>query len=131
MIRQLRYFWDYARKHLPGILLAVLLLAGDVAVTTVMPWMMSEIVDNGVLAGRMDVIRRFCILMTVLALLGSAIGFLCSVLTSVLAQRISNTMRKDIFRKILSLSYGQTDHLSPGTLLTRIISTISSRSSRV
>lgn len=122
MIRQLRYFWDYARKHLPGILLAVLLLAGDVAVTTVMPWMMSEIVDNGVLAGRMDVIRRLCILMTVLALLGSAIGFLCSVLTSVLAQRISNTMRKDIFRKILSLSYGQTDHLSPGTLLTRIIS---------
>lgn len=122
MIRHLKYFGQYAGKHIPAILLAVLLLGGDVCVTTVLPWYMSEIVDLGVLRGDMETIRQISVRMVVLALFGSVIAFLFSLITSVLSQRISNAMRKDLFRKVLSLSYGQTDAMNPGKLLTRIMS---------
>ena len=122
MIRHLKYFGQYAARHIPAILLAVLLLAGDVWVTTVLPWYMSEIVDLGVLRGSMETIRQISVRMVILALAGSIVAFFFSLITSVLSQRISNAMRKDLFRNILSLSYGQTDAMSPGKLLTRIMS---------
>ena len=122
MIRQLQSFWRYARGHGRGICCALLLLAADVAVTTALPWMMSEIVDRGVLAGRLDVIRQVGLRMTLLSIGGSAVALLFSLVTSVMAQRISNEMRRDLIAHTLSLSYGQTDDFSSGTLLTRILS---------
>ena len=101
MLTQLRTFARYAFRHGRGILFAILLLLGDVAITTLMPALMSRIVDHGVLAGRMDVIRDTGLTMTLAALAGSVIGLLFSIVTSVLAQRISNDMRKDLFFHIL------------------------------
>ena len=122
MIKHLKYFWFYASRHKPAILLALLLLAGDVCVTTVLPWYMSDIVDRGVLPGNMDFIRATSLRMALIALAGSVVAFLFSLVTSILSQRISNAMRKDLFQKVMSLSYGQTDQWSPGVLLTRIMS---------
>ena len=79
MIRQLQSFWRYARGHGRGICCALLLLAADVAVTTALPWMMSEIVDRGVLAGRLDVIRQVGLRMTLLSIGGSAVALLFSL----------------------------------------------------
>lgn len=121
MISLLRFLARYVRKHRWTVLLCLLLLGGDVWIAAVMPRYMSEIVDRGVLAGSMEAIRTIGIRMALVAVAGSVIGFLFSALVSVLSQKVSNDMRKDLFRKIHSLSFGQTDHLSSGALLTRIM----------
>ena len=121
-MKRLKYFLDYASRHKAALLLTLLLLIGDVTLATLMPWLMSELVDNGVLTGSMDTVKRTSLLMAGAALAGSVTAFLFSAVTAVLSQRINNEMRKDLFRSIHSLSYGQTDTYAAGTLLTRIMS---------
>lgn len=121
-MKRLRYFLDYASRHKGALLLAFLLLVADVALATVMPWLMSELVDSGVLMGSMDMVKRISLQMVGAALIGSAVAFLFSAVTAIMSQRINNEMRKDLFKNIHRLSYGQTDSCTAGTLLTRIMS---------
>ena len=121
-MKHLKYFRDYAFRHKGFICLALILLLADVAVATVMPWMMSRLVDDGVAAGSMDLVKSISLQMALIALGGCVIAFLFSAVTAVLSQRISKEMRRDLFQKIQSLSYGQADRWSSGTLLTRIMS---------
>ena len=121
-MKHLRYYLPYVRKYIGWVFPALLFLAGDVWVATAMPWYMSEIVDHGVLAGSMETIRSLGWRMAFLALAGSLFAFLTAAITSILAQKINNDMRKRLFSRVHSLSFGQTDHLSPGTLVTRVMS---------
>lgn len=121
-MKHLKYFRDYAFRHKGFICLALLFLAADVTIATLMPWMMSRLVDDGVVTGSMDNVKSISVQMALIALGGCVIAFLFSAVTAVLSQRISKEMRRDLFYKIHSLSYGQTDHWSSGTLLTRIMS---------
>ena len=121
-MKRLRYFLKYAFQFKTLILLSLLLILVDVTITTVMPWFMSEIIDRGVLAGSMETVKRLSLLMVLIAFVGSLSSFFFSAAASVFSQRMSNRMRKDLFRNIHSLSYGQTDQISSGTLLTRVMS---------
>ncbi len=121
-MRKFDFFIHYLKRYLRMLLIAVLLLLADVAVTTAMPWFMSEIVDRGVLAGDLDVIYGTGLQMIGISLLGCIVAFCSGVVMSVMAQKMSNDMRKDLFRKIHSLSFGQTDGMSSGLLVTRIMS---------
>lgn len=121
-MKKFGYFLRYLRHYRGMMLIALLLLLADVFVATIMPWYMSEIVDHGVLAGNLDVIYHTGVLMAAVSLAGCLVAFFSSVVMSVMAQKMSNEMRKDLFRKIHSLSYGQTDDFSPGLLVTRVMS---------
>ena len=123
-MKRLRYFLKYAFHFKTLILLSTLLIMADVSVTAIMPWLMSEIIDRGVLAGSMDTVKRLSLRLVLIAFAGSLSAFCFSAAASVFSQKMSNRMRKDLFRNIHSLSYGQTDHMSSGTLLTRIMSDV-------
>ncbi len=121
-MKKLRYFRDYALRHKGLLCVALLLMFADVTVATVMPWFMSILVDDGVLAGSMDTVRSVSLRMVIVAFAGCFVAFLFSAAAAVFSQRINNEMRKDLFRKIHSLNYGQADSYASGTLLTRIMS---------
>lgn len=123
--------WKYIRKYLPIAFLAVLFMMGEVLVDLYQPKIMQSIVDDGVLGvntggvGDMRLILHLGIKMAILALAGCVFGSLNSICTNLSSQNVGNDIRKDCFKKIMGLSFQQTDSFTTGSLVTRITNDVS------
>lgn len=88
--------------------------------------MMSVIVDQGVLGlnnggvGNLSLVLSEGVKMIILVAFGALSGVLCGVFTNLCCQNFSNDIRKDVFRRVMALSFEQTDRFSTGSLVTRI-----------
>ncbi len=113
MLKYLKKYWVFC-------LLAPLFMVGEVAMDLIQPDMMADIVDNGVLKNDMKLIITVGIQMILLVMVGGLCGILCGVFANIAAQNFGNDLRKDLFGKIMSLSFQQTDKISTGSLVTRL-----------
>ena len=84
------------------------------------PDMMADIVDNGVLKSDITLIIAVGVKMILTVMLGGMCGILCGVFANIAAQGFGNDLRKDLFAKIMNLSFQQTDKISTGSLVTRL-----------
>lgn len=113
MLKYLKKYWIFC-------LIAPLFMVGEVAMDLIQPDLMADIVDNGVLKSDMQLIITVGIKMILLVMVGGLCGVLCGVFTNIAAQNFGNDLRKDVFAKIMSLSFQQTDKISTGSLVTRL-----------
>ena len=113
MLKYLKKYWIFC-------LLAPLFMFGEVAMDLLQPDMMADIVDNGVLQSNMEVIISVGIRMILFVMLGGFCGVMCGVFANIAAQGFGNDLRKDLFSRIMSLSFQQTDKISTGSLVTRL-----------
>lgn len=113
MLKYLKKYWFFC-------LLAPLFMVGEVTADLLQPDMMADIVDNGVLGGNIELIIQVGIKMIITVLLGGVSGVLCGVFANLAAQSFGNDLRKDVFSKIMNLSFQQTDKISTGSLVTRL-----------
>lgn len=110
----------YIKKYWVFCLLAPLFMIGEVSMDLIQPDMMAEIVDKGVLGSDMNVIITVGIKMILTVILGGISGVLCGVFANLAAQNFGNDLRKDVFSKIMNLSFEQTNKISTGSLVTRL-----------
>lgn len=98
----------------------VCLVAADLAI----PRMLQQTVDRGILARNEGVILQSSLVMVGLILVSAAatVGItVCAVRTS---QRLGADLRRDLFARVLSLSFHNLDQWRTGQLLTRLSSDI-------
>lgn len=118
--------WKYIKHYIGFLIAAGACMVVEVMVDLFQPSIMSDIVDNGVLGvntggvGNMDIVLRNGLLMLGLIVLGFLGGSFCAIFASIGGDNISNLMRKDAFKKILSLSFPQVDVFGTGSLITRV-----------
>ena len=113
MLKYLKKYWFFC-------LLAPLFMVGEVAMDLLQPDLMAKIVDEGVLKSNMDLIISVGIRMILTVMIGGVFGILCGVFANLAAQNFGNDLRKVLFRKIMGLSFQQTDKISTGSLVTRL-----------
>ena len=113
MLKYLKKYWFFC-------LLAPLFMIGEVAMDLIQPDMMADIVDNGVLKSDIQLIISVGIKMILTVVLGGFCGVMCGVFANIAAQGFGNDLRKDLFAKIMNLSFQQTDKISTGSLVTRL-----------
>lgn len=113
MLKYLKKYWFFC-------VIAPLFMIGEVSMDLLQPDLMRDIVDNGVLDKNFDIIISIGIKMIVLVLFGALCGILCGVFANLAAQQFGNDLRKDLFSKIMGLSFQQTDKISTGSLVTRL-----------
>lgn len=113
MLKYLKKYWFFC-------LLAPLFMVGEVVADLLQPDMMADIVDNGVLGSNVELIIRVGIKMIITVLLGGLSGVLCGAFATMASQSFGNDLRKDMFAKIMNLSFQQTDKISTGSLVTRL-----------
>ena len=111
---------NYLKKYWLNCLLAPLFMLGEIAMDMWQPDMMATIVDAGVLGGNMTIIWSVGVRMLLLVAFGGTCGVLCGVFANVAAQRFGNDVRKDLFARIMTFSFQQTDRFTTGSLVTRI-----------
>lgn len=110
----------YLKKYWFCCLIAPIFMIGEIAMDLIQPDLMATIVDDGVLGGNMKLIIDVGIKMILLVAFGGFCGIMCGVFATFAAQRFGNDIRKDLFKKIMSLSFEQTDHITTGSLVTRL-----------
>lgn len=110
----------YLKKYWYWCIIAPIFMVLEVTMDLLQPNFMEQIVDNGVLAGNLSVVVRVGIKMILFVAVGGSCGVLCGVFANFAAQGFGNDLRKDVFKKIMNLSYQQTDRISTGSLVTRL-----------
>lgn len=127
----------YIKKYLIFAILAILCMLGEVFMDLFQPELMSQIVDEGVLGignggvSNLEVIVTVGILMAVVTFVGGLCGSFNNVFIYMTSENVGNDIRKDTFRKIMSLSFSQVEKYSTGALITRVTNDITQVQSMV
>ena len=110
----------YIRPYLLFVLLAPLCMVGEVFMDLLQPKLMSKIVDDGVLASNYGLIIRTGIIMLCTIIFGGICGSASAFFAGCASQGFSRGVRNDLFKRVMGLSFQQTDKFTTGSLVTRI-----------
>ena len=139
----------YLRPYAFFAIISPLLMMGEVLADLCLPFLMSFIVDFGIETGglaaitdspiafaimsliwgksftQLQIILTFGVLMLVITLIGGFFGVLCAYTAARAAQSFGHDLRRDAYRRVMSLSIEQTDRFTTGSLVTRMTNDIS------
>ena len=105
------YFWQC--------LLIVLGVALQVYTALELPALSSDIMNRGVAASNMNFIFQTGLLMLGITALGSLGSIVSSYFSAKVSSRVAMDMRRDIFAKVMSLSFADVEKFSTASLITR------------
>lgn len=115
-----RRLFVYLRKYRLLVILAPLMMVGEVAMDLMQPRLTQRIIDQGIAHNDLNAVLRTSGLMIVLALLGAIFGTLCGVFAVKASLEFATDLRDMLFRKVQSLSFANLDKLETGSLITRL-----------
>lgn len=118
IFKYLKPYWYLA-------LLAPLFMIGEVIFDLLQPKLMEEIVDKGVLSNlvasdKIEIVVNSGLLMLGCLIVGGLCGIASAACASTAANSFGDDVRKDLFSRVINLSYQQTDSFTTGSLVTRI-----------
>ena len=134
----------YLKPYLIFAIISPLMMMGEVLADLCLPYLMSFIVDYGILENglteilnnrtalgiitllygqdytQMNIIVTFGVLMLLITLIGGFFGTFCAYTAARAAQGFGHDIRTDAYRHVMSLSIQQTDRFTTGSLITRM-----------
>lgn len=143
----MKRIFHYLKPYWFLAVISPLLMMGEVLADLCLPQLMTVIVDYGIGAkgdvsgsalGRvvmgllygvgpysaLQVIITFGVLMLVVVLVGGFFGVLCAYTAAKASQGLGHDLRRDAYRRVMSLSIEQTDRFTTGSLVTRMTNDI-------
>lgn len=101
------------------------MMALEVAMDLMQPRLLQQIIDKGVVRHDLPLVLHTGAWMVGLALIGTLGGILCGLFAVQAAQGFGTDLRRTLFEKIESLSFGDLDTLDTGALITRLTNDVS------
>lgn len=114
----------YLKPYALFAVLTPLSMVGEVLGDLLQPKLMSKIVDDGVLGQDMNLIIRTGLLMLLVLIGGGACGIAASAFGGIASQSFSRDLRVDVFKRVMGLSFEQTDKFTTVSLVTRLTADI-------
>lgn len=96
----------------------------EVLMEVLIPLLMANIIDVGIMEGDMGYIIRMGVLLVVMAILALALGAKAGQLAAIGSAGYAKNLRHDIFYKIQDFSFGNIDRFSTPGLVTRLTTDI-------
>lgn len=116
----LRSVREYKRESF----LTPVLVCLEVLMEVLIPLLMARIIDVGIMEGDMAYIIKMGLLLIVMAMLALAFGAKAGQLGAIASSGYAKNLRHDIFYKIQDFSFGNIDHFSTSSLVTRMTTDI-------
>lgn len=110
----------YIGRHKRMFFTALFFLGLETMSDLLQPTLMSYIVDKGVEQRDVGQILAYGAVMLGIAALGALGAVMRNIYATRTSQRISMEMRRDIYEKVLDLSFENIDRLAPASIITRI-----------
>lgn len=121
MFRLVKYMKPYVWQCLAVVLAVGLQVYG----TLMLPTMMAEIVNSGIIKNDIAFIIRTGGLMFGVAVVSALGALISSYFSAKVSAAISRDMKRDVFSKVLSFSIAETERFSTASLITRTTNDIS------
>lgn len=115
MIRLLKRLKEIKGTAVLATLFAILAQAGGL----ILPLLMSDIINNGIMNGDVDYIKKMGIIMMIISAVSVAISIMGSFFSSKTAALFSKSLRKSLFVKVETLAKGDIEKIGTPSLITR------------
>lgn len=112
------------REYKCQTILTPVLVMLEVLMEVLIPLLMANIIDVGITNGDMGYIIKLGLLLVVMAMLALFFGAKAGQLAAVASAGYAKNLRHDIFYKIQDFSFGNIDHFSTSSLVTRLTTDI-------
>lgn len=120
----LKKLLPYMKPYWKIALLGPIFMMVEVVMDLSQPWFMQRIIDIGIAQKDLAFVLNNWLLMLLLAILGFSGGIICVYFSTRAALNFSTDLRKDLFIKVQSFSFGNLDRLETGPLITRLTNDI-------
>ncbi len=143
----MKRIFHYLKPYAFLAIISPLLMIGEVFADLCLPRLMTVIVDCGIIGqgdvsgsalasfvmrmlygvgeySSMQVIITFGVLMLLVVLVGGFFGVMCAYTAARASQGLGHDLRRDAYRRVMSLSIEQTDRFTTGSLVTRMTNDI-------
>lgn len=120
MRRLLKFLDPYKKEAILAIILLTLVVVTDLSI----PRLVQTIIDEGIVQNNMGVIIRTSLLMIGISILGAMLMIGNTIFAVRASRNFSADVRKELFTKIQSFSFGNIDDFQTGQLLVRLTSDI-------
>ncbi len=99
-------------------------IIGEVILEVLIPYLMANLIDNGVNVGNMDYIWKMGLVLAVLAFASLLFSVLAGKYAAVASSGFAKNLRHDLFYKVQSFSFSNIDKFSASSLVTRMTTDI-------
>ncbi len=111
----------FLQPYLLQLLLALCLLLAMTGLSLVVPGIIQQVIDVGLLQGEVSFMLRAALLILGIGLLRAALTYLQRYATEWVAQRVGYDLRNRLYNHIQQLSFTYHDHSQTGQLISRCI----------
>ena len=120
----MKRYIKYIKPYLPYFIVGPLMMIVEVIGEVTMPYLMAQIINNGVAQKDVSYIVSTGLLMVVVALcmMGGGVG--AAYFGAKAAVNFAADLRKDVFAKVQQFSFNNIDSFSTGSLVTRLTNDI-------
>lgn len=115
----------YIKPYIPQIALIFVLMFVSIYADLNLPRLMSQIVDEGVLKGNMDIIFSLGLVMVAYSLFSIVLLLISGHFSAKVAMLFSRDLREGVFSKVLKLNFEQFESFGAPTILNRATDDIS------
>jgi len=115
----LKYLLKYYKKHIPTLLITLVLLFFQAITELALPGYMAQLIDNGIIAGNMPYIYVTGLKMIIIAVILVASSVLVSLFSSRIGAKISKKIRLAVFERVMSFSNSEIETFGAASLITR------------
>jgi ATP-binding cassette subfamily B protein len=123
-MRALRQLLPCLRGHWLPILVAPLLMTGEVVLDLLQPRFVQHIIDRGIGQSDLATVTHTAFLMLAAAIGGLVCGGGCGFFAVRAGLGFGASLRRSVFHKVQSLSFADLDRLETGPLITRLTSDV-------
>ncbi len=117
MIKKLSVYVGEFKKEA---LLSPICIAIEVIMEVILPLLMANVIDKGVMIGDMNYVVKMGLLMIVVAFVSLAGGALCGKYAAIASSGFARNLRRALFGKIQDFSFANIDKFSTAGLVTRM-----------
>ncbi|MDO5716101.1 MAG: ABC transporter ATP-binding protein, partial [Tissierellia bacterium] len=115
----MKHFFKYMKPYWKKAVLTIIFTFINVLSVMILPSLMADIVNVGVIRGDTDIILSKGIVMILVTLIGTLVMILASYYSSDISTKVATDVRHDLFKKAESLSISQMDEVGVSSLITR------------
>lgn len=112
------------REYKKESILTPILVALEVFLEVLIPLMMAKIIDVGIMDGDLGYIVKMGVILVIMAMLALFFGAKAGQMAAIASSGYAKNLRHDIFYKIQDFSFGNIDHFSTSSLVTRLTTDI-------
>lgn len=121
----MKRYWYILKKYKKSLFISPFLIFIFVVCETIQPYLMSKIIDNGLMLKDLSVIIHVGIAMVLVSIVGLVANISNVFISSRTSTRFGTDLRNVLFSKIQQFSFTEIDNFSTASLITRLTNDIS------